>query len=172
MEDQVYHAKVIRVSKEGSVWVMPTAYTRDSYRDTMVLHTSHTNMYDRFGDPVEVGFFKKNQWVKFVTNGVMTMSLPPQLNPMVLHEQMPIIEFVAEIKAINHKFELHVVDSLGSFIEGDITMGFFDEPVIFNQNQEKIKLDSLKPTDKVMVYAVASFITKEPLIEITRLELV
>lgn len=170
MQEQTYHAKVICVTDEGSVWVQPIPYRKDEYRDTMVLHTSHTKMYDRFGDPVNVQFFRKNQWVKFVTNEIMTLSLPPQLNPMVLLEQMPILEFIATVESIDKKVKLKITDNLGCFLEGTLSLRFFDEPTVIVDQFHKVDVHDLKVGDRVKVFAIASFFSKEPLIEMLRLE--
>lgn len=170
MKEQTYHARVIEVTKEGLVLVEPKPYTLDDYQGTMALHTNQSRMYDRFGDKVDVTYFRKNQWVKFISNGVMTMSLPPQLNPTVLHEQMPMIQFIADIKAVGKEIEMHVSNNLGSFIEGEQSLSFFDQTIIFDSNNKKLNLEDLKPNDSVKAFAIASFFSEEPLIELIRLE--
>lgn len=170
MKEQTYHARVIEVREDGLVLVDPMPYTSDDYQGTMALHTDLTKMYDRFGEKVDVTYFRKNQWVKFVTDGIMTMSLPPQLNPTVLHEQMPMIQFIADIKSIGQKIEMQVTNNLGSFMDGPYNLSFFDQAIVFDSSKNQLKIEDLKPNDMVKAFAIASFISQEPLIELIRLE--
>lgn len=171
MEEIIYHAKVKRVNKDGSILVQPVRFSDNDYPDEMLLHLSHTKMYDRFGEKLNVNTLRKNQWVKFITNGIMTMSLPPQLNPSILYEHIPMLEFEAEIKEINEKLTLEVLDDCGSFVEGKLKLSFFDEPIIFDQGQNEVKLRDVKVNDRVKVLSIVSFFTHLPLIEIFRLQM-
>lgn len=170
MEEMTYHAKVIEVKDDGSLRVSPVPFSEKEYQDEMVLHTSNTKMYDRFGKNVDSSYFKKNQWVKFITNGIMTMSLPPQLNPSILYEHIPMVEFEAKIIDCNDKITVKVTDDCGSFVKGKLKLRFFDEPVIFNQEKEVLSMDDLEVEDKIHVFSIVSFFAKTPLIELYRVE--
>ena len=170
MDELTYHAKVIKVYEDGSILVMPVPFSKVDYRQEMRLLTGATKMYDRFGQRVDATYFRKNQWIKFITNGIMTMSLPPQLNPTILYEHIPMLEFEAEILEMNHHITLKVVDDCGSFVSGNLKLNFFEEPIVFDSEDQILEMKDLSVHDKVNVLSIVSFFTHEPLIELYRLE--
>lgn len=170
MEELTYHARIIQVNKDGSILVKPIVFDEKDYQDDMLLYTSNTKMYDRFGDRIDHTLFRKNQWIKFITGPKMTMSLPPQLNPTVIYEHIPMLEFKAKLLERNEKLSLKVIDNYGSFVEGKLKLNFFDKPIIFNEKNEQLSLGDLKVGDEFEVCAIVSFFTHMPLIEIYRAE--
>lgn len=170
MEEITYHAKVVSVHEDGSMIVSPIPFSKDDYQGEMYLHTRETKIYDRFGDYIDSSYFKKNQWVKFVFNGVMTMSLPPQLNPTILYEHVPLIEFEAKILKLNHQITLQVTNNLGSFVSGVLELSFFDEPIIFNDANTALTTQDLQISDTIHVFSIVSFFENKPLIELYRIE--
>lgn len=106
MEDIKYTAHILNISDRGSILVNSEYASETGYHGDMVLHTSMTKLEDIEGNPVDVSYFKEGMWIMFITNGIMTMSLPPQLNP----------SFIKEIKA---SFESDEDDVLVSMMDDD-----------------------------------------------------
>ncbi len=172
MEDLTYHAKVLKVNENGSILVQPIVFKEEDYQDEMLLHTGYTKMYDRFGNKLDAKSLRKDQWIKFITGPQMTMSLPPQLNPTVLYEHIPMLQFKAEVLKIKDKISVKVVDDYGSFAHGKLKLNFFDKPVLFNEDNEALKISDLEEGDTLDICAIVSFFTHLPLIEIYRAEVV
>ena len=172
MEELTYHAKVLKVNENGSILVQPIVFKKEDYQGEMLLHTGYTKMYDRFGNELDVTSLRKGQWIKFITGPQMTMSLPPQLNPTILYEHIPMLEFKAKVLKVKDKISVKVVDDCGSFAHGKLKLNFFDKPILFNENNEALDVSDLKEGDTLDIHAIVSFFTHLPLIEIYRAEVV
>lgn len=141
MEHTISYAKILKVDDNG-ILVDSVPRKQYDYRGEMYFHTEHTELLNRFDERRQADYFVKGEYVKYITNGIMTMSLPPQLNPSLVQESFPINTIYAKLLSIkDNVLEFAVTDDNGFFLDNKINLNFNDESYVLNKEIQTIDLD-------------------------------
>lgn len=150
MEHQSFRATVTSEVREGTFSIMPLDTKSAGYNDMMIVHTQKTEFQFENKTPATVESIREGIEIEVTTNGIMTMSLPPQINPLAIKILQPKFTFEANVLEVTEVIRVAPTET-GEMPMGPEVIVRIAETSIINGDGKLVTIKDIKNNDELII---------------------